>query len=144
MSKFSSNSLNSVSPYYNSLNTICFAVFFYLFDPKDVLTAVLNLKPKHNSFNDISAFFLNTFAASFVSPPTIFCLNIFFSLHHFPKIGDLLLLSPIFKALGSVNNVPKYGSISCTSVSGKVLESLVKERLLTQIYAKWFDFERSD
>ena len=101
-----------------------------------MLTAFFNLKPKYNNFDDISAFFLKTFTTSL----NCFCsnyifLNIFFSLHHFPKNVNMLLLFPIFKTKGSVNDVPKYRSISCASVSSKVPESLVKECLLAQFMA---------
>ena len=86
MSVFCSNSPNSVSPY--SLSAYAPFISSIYLTPNDVLTALLNLKPKYNSPDGIPAFFLKTFAAFLVSPLTI-TFNYSCSLHHNPKIGDM-------------------------------------------------------
>ena len=124
-SKFCSNSPNSVSPY--SLSAYALLISSIYITPNDVLTALLNLKPKYNSPDDIPAFFLKTFAAFLTSPLTII-FNYSLQSASLPQDWKHASVSPIFKGKGSANDISNYKPISCTSISGKILESLVKER----------------
>ena len=128
---FCSNSPNSLSPY--SLNAYALLISSIYLSPNDVLIALLNLKPKYNSSDGIAVFFLKTFAAFLVSPLTII-FNYSLQSASWPQ-GKHASVSPIFKGKDSANDVSNYRPISCTSISGKVLESLVKEHFLTHFWA---------
>ena len=131
-SVFYSNSPSSVSPY--SLNAYATLISSIYVTPNDVLIALLNLKPKYNSPDGISAFFLKIFAAFLVSPSTII-FNYSLQSASSPQDCRHASVSPIFKEKGSVNDISNYRPISCTSISGTILESLVKEHLLTHFMA---------
>ena len=104
------------------------------FTPNDVLQALSGLKLKYNSPDGIPAFFLKTFAPSLVYPVTTL-FNFSLASASLPYDWKHAIITPIFKGKGSVSDVANYRPISCTSVTGKVLESLIKERLLAHFTA---------
>ena len=97
--------------------------------PNDVLCALLKLAPKYNSPDGIPGFFLKTFAPLLVYPITTL-FNVSLSLAALPLDWKHAVVTPLFKGKGSRNDVSNYRPISCTSVTGKMLESLVKQCLL--------------
>ena len=131
-SVFCSNSPNSISPY--SLSAYAPLISSIYLTPNDVLTALLNLKPKYNSPDGIPAFFLKIVAA-FLVPPLTVIFNYSLQSASLHQDWSHALVSPIFKGRSSVNDITNYRLISCISISGKILESLVKEHLLTHFMA---------
>ena len=98
-----------------------------------MLTVLLNLKPKYNSPDGISACFLKTFAAFLNCFSNSYNFQLFFA--SLPQDWRHASVSPICKRKGSVNDISNYRPISYTSISGKILEFLVKEHLLTHFMA---------
>jgi hypothetical protein len=96
----------------------------------DILQELLCLKPKYNSPDGVPAFFLKTFAPLLVLPlRTIF--NFSLTSASLPRDWKHAIVTPIFKGKDSASDITNYRPISCTSVTGKVLESMIKSRLLS-------------
>ena len=87
-----------------------------------------------NNLDDIPAFFLKIFAAFLVSSVTII-FNYSLQSGLLPQDWKHTSASVIYTEKGSANNISNYRPMSCTSISGKILESFVKERLLTHFMA---------
>ena len=101
-SVFCSYSPNSVSPY--SLSAYAPLISSIYLTSGDVLTALLNLKPKYNSPDGIPAFFLKTFTTFLVFPFTII-FNYSLQSAALPQDWRHVSVSPIIKGKGSVNNI---------------------------------------
>ena len=98
----------------------------------DVFSSLMHLKSTFNSPDGIPSFFLKTFAPKLVYPlTTIF--NISLASATLPKDWKHAIVTPLYKGKGQVNDITNYRPISCTSVTGKVLESLVKQQLLSHL-----------
>ena len=102
---FCSISPNSVSPL--SLNAYASLFSSIYLTPNDVLTAILNLKPKYNRSDGISAFFLKTFATFLVSHVTII-LNYSLQCASLPRDWKHASVCPMFKRKGSFNDISIY------------------------------------
>ena len=99
------------------------------FSHTDVLAALVKVKPKFSSPDGTPGYFINKFTQFIFSPlTTIFNLSI--SMSQLPADWKNAVVSPIFKGKGSPNEVTNYRPISCTSVTGKTLESLINSCLL--------------
>ena len=99
----------------------------------DILLALLTVKPKCNNLDGIPGYFLKTFAPLLVHLLTVIfnCSLLIASLPFDRKHATVTLL---YKSKGPTNDVANYKPISCTSVTSKALESLVKSRLLSPLY----------
>jgi hypothetical protein len=123
------NTLTPVSPRSNASNYVPLLSSLYL-SPNDVLGALLKVAPKYNSPDGIPGYFLKTFAALLVFPLTkIF--NFSLSSSTLPHDWKHAIVTPLFKGKGCCNDIVNYRPISCTSVTGKILESLVKHCMLS-------------
>jgi hypothetical protein len=97
--------------------------------PNDILDALLKITPKYYSPDGIPGYFLKKFASWLVYPITVI-FNLSLSSSTLPSDWKHAIVTPLFKGKGSRNDISNYRPISCTSVTGKLLESLVKQRLL--------------
>ena len=104
--------------------------------PNDILSALRTVKPKFNSSDGIPGYFLKTFAPLLVHPLTAI-FNSSLSTASLPLNWKHATVTPLFKGKGPTNDVVNYRPISFTSVTGKVLESLVKTRLLYHFMANY-------
>ena len=102
--------------------------------PNDILSALLTVKPKFNSPDGIPGYYLKTFAPLLVHPLTVI-FNSSLSTASLPLDWKHTTVTPLYKGKGPTNDVANYRPISCTSVTGKVFESLVKTRLLSHFMA---------
>ena len=123
-SVFCSNNPNRVSPC--SLSAYALLISSIYLTPNDVLTALLYVKSKYKSPDRIPAFILKTFAAFLVSPLTII-FNYSLQSALLPQDWRHASVSLIFEGKRSVNDISNYRPISCTWISGKIFESLVKK-----------------
>ena len=103
--------------------------------PNDILSALLTVKPKFNSPDGIPGYFLKTFAPLLLVHPLTVIFNSSLSTASLPLDWKHATVTPLYKGKGPTNDVANYRPISCTSVTGKVLESLVKTRLLSHFMA---------
>ena len=94
-----------------------------------VLAALVKVKPKFTSPGGIPGYFINKLAP-FISCPLTTIFNLSISISRLPADWKHAIVSPIFKGKGSPNDVTNYGPISCTSVTGKTLESFINSGLL--------------
>ena len=93
--------------------------------PNYVLAALPKVKPKYNSPDGIPGFFLKTFAPLLVKHlTTIFNESLLSAT--MPVDWKHAIITPFYKGKSNTNDITNYRPISCTSVTGKVLESLVK------------------
>ena len=107
------------------LSSICLST-------NDVFSSLMHLKSTFNSPDGIPSFFLKTFAPKLVYPlTTIFNISLAFAT--LPKDWKHAIVTPLYKGKGQVNDIINYRPISCNSVTGKVLESLVKQQLLSHL-----------
>ena len=96
--------------------------------------ALLTVKLKYNSPDGIPGYFLRTFAPLLGHPLTVI-FNSSLLTASLPLDWKHATVTPLYKGKGPTNDVANYRPKSCTSVSGEVLESLVKTRLLSHFMA---------
>ena len=76
--------------------------------------------------------------ALFISSPLTTIFNLSISMSQLPAAWKHAVVSPIFKGKDSSNDVMNYRPISCTSVTGKTLESLINSCLLKHFLSNFF------
>ena len=114
-----------IKDYGNKLNSVCFT-------PENVKKIINKLKSNGSSGPGKFSSLLFKNVVNEISYPLSCIFNISMSTSSIPAIWKTAIITPIFKS-GCPNEANNYCSISLTCIASKILETIIKDRMLDHL-----------
>ena len=124
-------------------NRISSSMVLFSLSPQEVASKLKRLKTNKSSGDYHISFSFITIAADVISPNLSFLIDFMFSNGLFPSILKIAKVIPIFKS-GEKQTVNSYRPISLLSPFSKVIEKIIKVRLLSFIVRNDILFQRQN